>query len=75
MEAKTSLALAVFESGLSFFEMGGKNFELGSGVLSLQHLACWVKLSAYDILKLFSYCSKRTGFDISCKLSNPVFLR
>ena len=32
-------------------------------------LALWVKFSADDILKYFSYFSQKTGFDISCKLS------
>ena len=32
-------------------------------------LACWIKISAEDILKYYSYFSKKIGFDISCKLS------
>ena len=44
-------------------------------------IALWVKFSADDILKYFSYFSQKTGYDISCKLSpnnlhemsNPVF--
>ena len=32
-------------------------------------LALWVKFSADDILNYFSYFLKKTGFDISCKLS------
>ena len=32
-------------------------------------LALWVKFSADDILKYFSYFSQKTGLDISCKLS------
>ena len=35
------------------------------------YLALWVKNSADDILEYFSYFSKKTGLDISCKLS-PV---
>ena len=38
-------------------------------VVSVSRLALWVKFSAEDILKHFSYCSQKTGFDISCKLS------
>ena len=34
-----------------------------------KRLALWVKFSADDILKYFSYFSQKTGFDISCKLS------
>ena len=30
-------------------------------------LACWVKTSADNILKYFSYFFQKTGFDISCK--------
>ena len=44
-------------------------------------IACWVKFSVDSILNFFSHFSLRTGFDISCKLSqdnlhdlsNPVF--
>ena len=47
-------------------------------------LALWVKFSAGDILKYFSFFSQETVYDISCKLSpmdgdnlhemsNPVF--
>ena len=32
-------------------------------------LTLWVKFSAEDNLKYFSYSSKKTGLDISCKLS------
>ena len=32
-------------------------------------LALWIKFSADDILKCFSYFSQKTGFNISCKLS------
>ena len=32
-------------------------------------LALWVKFSADNILKYFSFVSQKTGFDISCKLS------
>ena len=32
-------------------------------------LGPWVKYSADDILKYFSYFSKKRGFDISCKMS------
>ena len=37
--------------------------------------AIWVKFSADDILKCFSYFTQKTGFDISCRLSplDPVF--
>ena len=31
--------------------------------------ALWVKFSADDILKYFSYFSQKTGFDILCTLS------
>ena len=37
--------------------------------------ACWVKISADDILKHFSYFPQKTDFDISCNLhemSKPV---
>ena len=33
------------------------------------HIACWVKLSADDILKYIPYFSQKTEFGISCKLS------
>ena len=33
------------------------------------HLADWVKFSADNILKYFFYFSEKTGYDISCKLS------
>ena len=41
-------------------------------------LACWVNISADDMLKYFLYFPQKTGFDISCRLSlyemsNPVF--
>ena len=32
-------------------------------------LSDWIKISADDNLKYFSYFSQETGFDISCKLS------
>ena len=32
-------------------------------------IALWVKFSADDILKYFSYFSQKTGYDISSKLS------
>ena len=35
----------------------------------LYRLALWVKFSADNILKYFSYFSQKTGYDISCKLS------
>ena len=44
--------------------------------INIKRLALLVKFSVTDILKYFSYFSKKTGFDISCKLSlmsNPVF--
>ena len=31
-------------------------------------LVFWVKFSANDILKYFSYFSQKTGFDIACKV-------
>ena len=34
----------------------------------LQYLACWVNISADNILKYFSYFPQKKGFDISCKL-------
>ena len=43
-------------------------------------IACWVKISADDILNHFSYFSMKIGFCISCKLSplhemsDPIFL-
>ena len=36
------------------------------------HLACWVKISADEILKYFSYSSRKTEFDISSKLSRET---
>ena len=36
---------------------------------SYHRFACWVKTSADDILKYFSYFSQKKGFHISCKLS------
>ena len=33
-----------------------------------QHFACWVKISEDDILKQFSYFSKKIGFNTSFKL-------
>ena len=41
---------------------------------SCYRLALWEKFSADDILKYFSYFSKKTGFDISCKLS-PICMK
>ena len=35
---------------------------------TLKPLACWVKISADDILKCFSYFSWKIGFDTLCKL-------
>ena len=35
---------------------------------TLKPLACWVKISADDILKCFSYFSRKIGFDTLCKL-------
>ena len=36
-------------------------------MIQIERLALWVKFSAEDILKYFSYFSQKTGFDISCK--------
>ena len=33
------------------------------------NVACWIKISAEDCSKQFSYLFKKIGFDISCKLS------
>ena len=44
-----------------------KNVVIDLTYLSLR-LALWVKFSADNILKYFSYFSKKTGYDISCKL-------
>ena len=41
----------------------------------LQRLALWVKFSADDILKYFSYFSQETDFDISCKFSADDILK
>ena len=48
------------------------SFGLKKNILSramLQHLACWVKISADNSLKLFSFPPK-IGFDMSSK---PIF--
>ena len=38
-------------------------------ISTLINTALWVKFSADDILKYFSYFPQKTGYDISCKLS------
>ena len=35
---------------------------------NLNALTLWVKFSADNILKYFTYFSQKTGFDISCKI-------
>ena len=48
-------------------------------VPSYERSACWVKNSADDILKKFSYFSQKTSFGIPCTLSplhempKPIF--
>ena len=37
--------------------------------INIKRLALLVKFSVNEILNFFSYFSKKTGFDISCKLS------
>ena len=44
-----------------------KNFK--SSKVRSKHLALCANFSADDILKHYSYCSQKTGFDTSCKLS------
>ena len=38
-------------------------------------IACWVKISADDILKYFSYFSLEVGFDMRCKLSPTICMK
>ena len=41
-----------------------------NALFSIFNLALWVKNSANDILKYFSNFPQKTGFDISCNVSN-----
>ena len=52
-----------------FVSLGGNGEEYSKCTQSLYRLAFWVKFSADDILKYFSFFPQKTGFDISCKLS------
>ena len=49
--------------------LGGNGEEYSKCTQSLYRLAIWVKFSADDILKSFSYFSQKTGFDISFLVS------
>ena len=47
--------------------------------ITFERSACQVKISADELLNIFSYCSQQIGFDISYKLSpkhemsRPIF--
>ena len=49
---------------------------LGYGIIISKRPNCnWVKFSADDNVKYFSYFSQKTGFDISCKLSETICMK
>ena len=47
---------------------GKKSTKCNKSPKKKKYLACWVKVSADNILKYFSYFSEKIGFDIPCKL-------
>ena len=70
-----ALFLSFLSTSVPFLVLSGRWHKNDSQELMCYYrLAFWVKFSADDILKYFSYFSQKTKFDIFCKLSsNPVF--